>query len=143
MLMGRKTYEIYAATWPTREGAYPDLINSMPKYVASTTLASPTWQNTTVLKGDLLPSVQALKDSPGTGILMHGFGPVAKSLAQAGLLDELHLWLNPAFAGVGDDEDLLLSPGLNIGLQHRATRTLSNGVVVVSYAFQAPEWATS
>jgi len=143
MLMGRKTYEIYAATWPTREGAYPDLINSMPKYVASTTLDSPTWQNTTVLKGDLLPSVQALKDSSGTGILMHGFGPVAKSLAQAGLLDELHLWLNPAFAGVGDAEDLLLSPGLNIGLQHRATRTLSNGVVVVSYAFQAPEWATS
>jgi hypothetical protein len=70
---------------------------------------------------------------------MHGFGPVAKSLAKAGLLDELHLWLNPAFAGVGDPEDLLLSPGLNIDLQHQGTRTLSNGVVVVSYAFQAAE----
>ena len=137
--MGRKTYEIYAATWPTREGAYPELINSMPKYVASTTLESPTWRNTTVLEGDLATSVQALKDSPGTVILMHGFGPVAKSLARAGLLDELHLWWNPAFAGFGDPEDLLLSPGLNIDLRHRATRTLSNGVVVVSYAFQAAE----
>jgi dihydrofolate reductase len=86
MLMGRKTYEIYAATRPTREGAYPDLINSMPKYVASTTLDSPTWQNTTVLRGDLLPSVQALKDSPGAGILMHGFGPVAKCSRRQGSL---------------------------------------------------------
>lgn len=137
MLMGRKTYEIYAATWPTRQGAYPDLINEVPKYVASTTLESPNWQNTTVLQGDLVRSGQALKDSPGKGILMHGFGPVAKSLARKGLLDELHLWLNPAFAGVGDTEDLLLTPGLNIHLQHRETRTLSNGVVVVSYAFQA------
>ena len=137
MLMGRKTYDIYAAAWPAREGAYPDLINAVRKYVASTTLESPTWQNTTVLQGDLVSSVHALKDSPGAGILMHGFGPVAKSLAREGLLDELHLWLNPAFAGVGDAGDLLLTPGLNLHVQHRATRTLSNGVVVVSYAFQA------
>jgi dihydrofolate reductase/uncharacterized protein YndB with AHSA1/START domain len=133
MLMGRKTYEAYAAVWPTRDGAYPDLINAIPKHVVSTTLESPSWQNTTVLNGDVVRSVQALKEAPGRGILMHGFGPLAKTLLGEGLLDELHLWFHPAFAGVGDPDDQLLTAGLNVYVQHRATRTLGSGVVMVSY----------
>ncbi len=129
MLMGRNTYDVYAATWPERDGEYADLINAIPKYVVSTTLTDPTWNATTVV-GSFEAAAQ-LKDTIGT-ILMHGFGPVAKGLAAAGLLDELHLWYHPVFAGAGGPDDLLLEPGLNVTFDHSATTTFDNGVVVVS-----------
>lgn len=138
LLMGRNTYDVYAATWPARDGEYADGINAMRKYVVSTTLTEPTWQNTTVLRGDLLEQVRKLKEEDGAAILMHGFGPVAKSLLGAGLLDELHLWYHPAFAGVGDSGDLLHTDGLSVGLRHLDTRVHSSGVVVLSYATVAP-----
>src|SRR6266545_7919079 len=90
VLMGRLTYDSFAAAWPTRTGDdYADRLNAMPKYVASTTLKDPEWNNTTVLEGDLVDAVARLKDEPGGDILMFGFGPVAQTLLQAGLLDEL------------------------------------------------------
>jgi dihydrofolate reductase len=133
MLMGRKTFEVYAATWPARHDRYASQINAIHKYVASTTLQSPTWDNTTVIRGGLADAVRALKEQDGKTILMHGFGPVAKSLLREGLLDELHLWYHPVFAGIGDPNDTLLTPGLNIAMQHTNTRTLASGVVLVSY----------
>jgi dihydrofolate reductase len=133
MLMGRGTYEAYASVWPDRDDAYSHRINALRKYVASTTLTAPQWQNTTVLEGDLIDNVERLKADGDGSILMHGFGPVAKSLVAAGLLDELHLWIHPVFAGIGDANDLILPVGVNVALDHVATRTLRSGVVLLSY----------
>lgn len=132
MLMGRHTYEVYASVWPGREGEYADAINDIPKYVASATLTEPTWHNTTILTGELVEEVRALRDHDDVSILMHGYGPVAKTLLEADLLDELHLWVHPHLAGVGEPADLLMQQGLNKKLQLSGTRTLGSGVVVLS-----------
>ena len=133
MLMGRHTYEIYASAWPGREGDYADRINAMPKYVASTTLQSPEWANTTVLDGDLAEAVAKLKQDTDRDILMHGYGPVAKTLVRHGLLDGLFLWVHPMLAGVGTLSDMLISDGLNKRLTLLDAKTLKSGVVVLSY----------
>jgi dihydrofolate reductase len=134
LLMGRHTYDVYASAWPDRAGEYPDRINAMTKYVASTTLTNPTWANTTVISGNVPELVRELKFTDGGSILMHGFGPVAKSLVGAGLLDELHLWYHPALVGLGDANDRLHTEGLYAIFKHIGTRTLKSGVVILSYA---------
>ena len=133
LLMGRHTYEIYASAWPGREGGYADRINTMPKYVASTTLQSPQWANTTVLDGDLAETAAKLKQDIQRNILMHGYGPVAKTLVRHGLLDELFLWVHPVLAGVGTLSDMLISDGLNERLTLLDAKTLHSGVVILSY----------
>ncbi len=133
MLMGRQTYEVYAGAWPEREGEYPDLINRMPKYVVSSTLTEPAWENTTVIADDPIAAVRALKLEAGEQILMHGYGPLAKQLLGEGILDELHLWLHPVLAGIGSGDDLLLHPGLNRVLQLDGTQMLASGVVILRY----------
>jgi dihydrofolate reductase len=132
MLMGRKTYEVYAGTWPGRDGEYAELINAIPKYVVSTTLSDPAWSNTTILDGDLLEAARELRDEDGASILMHGYGPVAKALLDADLLTELHLWVHPQLAGIAEAGDLLLHPGLNKRLELTGTRVLGSGVVVLT-----------
>jgi dihydrofolate reductase len=136
LLMGRNTYEVYASAWPSRDGGLADRLNSMPKYVASTTLDKADWNNTTVIKGDLVAEVAKLKQQGGD-ILMHGFGPVAHTLMTNGLLDVVHLWIHPHFAGVGGPGDLLLSPGNNTRLELIGTRVLKSGVVMLSYSTAA------
>jgi dihydrofolate reductase len=136
LLMGRHTYDIYATAWPGRDGDMADLINSMPKYVASTTLDKADWNNTTVIKGDLAAEVAKLKQRGGD-ILMHGFGPVATTLITNGLLDVLHLWVHPHFAGVGGPGDLLLNKGNSTRLELIDTRRLTSGIVLLSYQVPA------
>jgi dihydrofolate reductase len=133
LLMGRKTYEVYASVWPSRDDEYSAVINAARKYVASTTLKAPEWANTTVITGDnMLNDVAELK--AGTGdLLMHGYGPVAKELTRHGLLDEIHLWVHPMLAGVGGIADTLLAEGLNRRLELLDVRRLASGVVLVSY----------
>jgi dihydrofolate reductase len=133
LLMGRLTYEAYANTWPGRDGDYADLINTMPKYVASITLQAPEWANTTVLNGDLAESVAKLKQAQERAILMHGYGPVAKTLVRHGLLDELVLWVHPMLAGIGTPNDMLISDGLNKRLTLLDVKTFTSGVVILSY----------
>jgi dihydrofolate reductase len=136
LLMGRTTYEAYAASWPQRGGVYAEKINGMQKYVASATLDKADWTNTAVIKGDLVEEVAQLKQHDGD-ILMHGFGPVAQTLIRNGLLDVLHLWVHPHFAGVGTSSDMLFSEGNNTRLQLTGARTLGSGVVMLSY--QVPD----
>jgi len=136
LLMGRQTYEIYASAWPGRDGTLADRINSMQKYVASTTLDTADWANTRVIKDDLVETVAKLRSEPGD-ILIHGFGPVTHTLLRHGLLDVLHLWVNPQFAGVGTIDDTLVREGTNARMQLLGTRTLGSGVVILSY--QAPD----
>ena len=132
LLMGRKTYEVYASVWPGRDDEYSAVINAARKYVVSTTLEAPEWANTTVITGDVVNEVAKLKAGAGD-LLMQGYGPVAKELARHGLLDEIHLWVHPILAGVGVIDDTLLAEGLNRRLKPLGVRQLASGVVLISY----------
>src|SRR6266545_4608169 len=132
LLMGRTTYEIYASAWPTRDGEPADRINSMRKYVASTTLKSADWHNTTVIGSDLVGEVAKLREQPGD-ILMHGYGPVARTLLTNGLLDELFLWVHPQLAGVGTTDDMIWSDGINQRMRLLGSHTLKSGLITLSY----------
>ena len=136
LLMGRQTYEIYASAWPGRDNTLANKLNEMQKYVASTTLEKADWNNTTVLKGDLVTEVAKLKEQGGD-IMMHGFGPVANTLMLAGLLDVLHLWVHPRFAGIGGPADLLLNQGNNTRLTLTGTLILKSGIVLLTYQVPA------
>jgi dihydrofolate reductase len=93
VLMGRRTYEGFAPVWQTRSGnAYSDRINTMDKYVVSSTLSEPDWPNTTVISGDPLDELERLR-SPGKDIVHYGFGQLSFTLMKHGLLDELRLWM--------------------------------------------------
>jgi dihydrofolate reductase len=133
LLMGRHTYEAYAGAWPTRDGPMADRINRVRKYVASTTKQNAAWENSTVLRGDLLEEVAKLKQEDGGDILMHGYGPVAKALVRDGLLDELCLWVHPKLAGAGTLDDMVFSDGLNQRLELIDVHALASGVVLLSY----------
>jgi dihydrofolate reductase len=102
-LLGRKTYEGFAAAWPSRtdEGGFSDRMNSMPKYVVSTTLGRPEWQNTTVIGGDLRAEVERLKDEYEGDILVAGSAQLVRSLLHEGLVDELRLMVFPVVLGAG------------------------------------------
>src|SRR6187200_1631429 len=91
LLLGRKTYEGFAAAWPQRDGEFADRFNSMPKYVVSSTLKDPSWTNTTVLAGDPVEEVSKLKDGEGGDLVVHGSGTLVRSLVAADLVDELRL----------------------------------------------------
>lgn len=132
LLMGRKTYAGYAASWPQRDGAYADKINTMRKYVVSGTIDQADWANTTVIRSDLVAEVARLRQQDGD-VMMHGFGPVAQTLIRNGLLDVLHLWVHPHFAGVGTISDMLFSEGNNTRLELIGPQILDSGVVILSY----------
>jgi dihydrofolate reductase len=100
-LLGRVTYEGFAEAWPSREGEFADLFNSMPKYVVSSTLTDPTWNNSTVLTGDLAGEVAKLKASYERDIVVHGSVRLARSLIEADLVDELRLMVYPVVLGSG------------------------------------------
>ncbi|HEY7036353.1 MAG TPA: dihydrofolate reductase family protein [Thermomicrobiales bacterium] len=110
LLLGRETYEIFAQVWPTRtaaddgpgEAGSTDRINSLPKYVASTTLQEPlAWNNSTLLKGDVPEEVARLKQQPGQSIIMYGCGELARTLLEHDLIDEFLFWVYPVVRGSG------------------------------------------
>ena len=100
-LLGRVTYECFAEAWPTRDGEFADLFNSMPKYVVSSTLTDPTWNNSTVLTGDLAGEVAKLKARYERDIVVHGSVKLAQSLIEDDLVDELRLMVFPVVLGTG------------------------------------------
>lgn len=102
-LLGRVTYEGFAAAWPSMEGtgSFGEKMNSMPKYVVSTTLENPEWNNTTVLRGDLSEEVGRLKAQYEGDILVAGSAQLVQSLLERDLVDELHLMVFPTVLGGG------------------------------------------
>jgi dihydrofolate reductase len=101
LLLGRRTYEGFAAAWPSREGEFADKFNGMRKYVVSSTLGEPEWQNSTVLGGDPVDAVSELRDEPGGDILVNGSVQLVAALVDAGLVDELRLMVFPVVLGKG------------------------------------------
>ena len=101
LLLGRKTYEGFAAAWPSREGDFADKFNSMPKYVVSSTLESPEWRNTTVLSGDLAQEVAKLREAHEGDVVVHGSPQLVQGLLEADLVDELRLMVFPVVLGTG------------------------------------------
>ena len=100
-LLGRVTYEGFAAAWPSREGDFDDKINADPKYVVSTTLVDPVWQNTTVISGDAAQEVAQLRENTAGVILVAGSGTLVATLLGADLVDELRLMVFPTVLGRG------------------------------------------
>lgn len=102
LLLGRLTYEGFAEAWPPREGDIAERLNSMPKYVVSSTLKAPlVWSNSTLLGGDMVSAVSALKQGDGGMILVHGSGTLVQGLLRAGLVDDLRLIVFPVLVGGG------------------------------------------
>jgi dihydrofolate reductase len=101
MLMGRRTYEWFAGRWPSRSGGLADRLNGMPKYVVTSTLPEPAWNNTTVLSGDLLDEVTRLKTQSSRDILVTASSGIAHTLLEHDLVDELRLKVFPVLLGAG------------------------------------------
>jgi dihydrofolate reductase len=103
LLLGRKTYEGFAAVWPTvtDEVGFAEKMNTMPKYVVSTTLADPEWNNSTVIKSDVAAEVARLKEEAGGDILVAGSGQLVETLMQHDLVDEFRLMVFPVVLGSG------------------------------------------
>ena len=103
LLLGRVTYEGFAAAWPSRndEFGYADKFNSMPKYVVSSTIENPEWNNTTVLKGDVVEAVSKLKEEQDGDIVVHGSPQLVQTLVEHDLVDQYNLMVFPVVLGAG------------------------------------------
>jgi dihydrofolate reductase len=101
LLLGRRTFDGFAAAWPSREGEFADKFNSMPKYVVSSTLESPSWTNTTVLRGDWAVEVARLREKHERDVVVHGSATLVQALLDRDLVDELRLMVFPVLLGKG------------------------------------------
>ena len=134
VIMGRHTYDSFAAVWPTRSGdPFSDRLNNMSKYVVSSTLQKAGWTNTTIIGGDPVSEIARLKQQPGKDIVQYGFGQLSHALLHHGLLDELRLWVHPFFLGSGGPEALLYRDGPTTVLSFVDAKPLENGNVVLTY----------
>jgi dihydrofolate reductase len=134
VLMGRRTYDVFAPVWPTRSGdRLSDRMNAMPKYVVSSSLENAEWNNTHVIGGDVAAAIEQLKQADGKDIVQYGFGAVSRLLLEHGLLDELRLWVHPLILGRGSASDLLFGAAPSVGFHLTGTTPLSNGIVILDY----------
>ena len=131
LLLGRRTYEGFAAAWPTRDGEFADKFNSMPKYVVSSTLLSPEWNNTTVLEGDLADEVAELKEKYTGDIVVHGGARLVQTLLEKDLVDELRLMVFPLVLGSGKRLFGELSDKKRLRL--RDSKVVGDGVAILFY----------
>jgi dihydrofolate reductase len=132
--MGRRTYEGFAPVWAARSGdPYSDHINAIEKWVASTTLSEPVWNNTEVIADGLADEVARRKRRPGGNIVQYGIGRVTDALLAHGLLDELRLWIHPFLVGRGSATDLLFRDGRAAEFELANAEALASGIVVLTY----------
>jgi dihydrofolate reductase len=131
MLLGRKTYETFAASFADQSGGMADVMNSTPKYVVSTTLGEATWQNSTLIKGDLATELKRLKEQDGKNINISGSATLIRSLLRDGLLDELRVLLFPVVVGTG--ARLFEDYHEQLPLKLAESRAFSTGVVNLVY----------
>ncbi|HEY6311710.1 MAG TPA: dihydrofolate reductase family protein [Streptosporangiaceae bacterium] len=131
MLMGRKTYQAFAASFAGQSGGMADQMNNTPKLIISTTLDTAGWQNSTLIKKNVLGEIGRLKQQPGKNINISGSITLIRSLLRGGLLDELRLQLFPVVIGSG--MRLFGDSGQQLSLKLADSRTFSTGVVNLVY----------
>ena len=133
LLFGRRTYENFYAVWPKQTNSpYTEFLNTIQKYVASTTLKEPLpWSNSTLLKGDAAQAVSQLKQQPGKDLLIMGSGELIQSLMRANLIDDYVLLIHPLVLGSG--RRLFPDGGAAVTLRLVATSTTDKGVVIATY----------
>jgi dihydrofolate reductase len=130
-LCGRRTYEMFSKAWPKMSGPYADKLNSIPKLVASTTLAEPLTWNARLVKGDVARELKKIKEQAGRDILMYGSPVLMRSLLQHGLIDQLDLMVCPIVIGEGQRLFGDGSPGVELKLAGH--NDLTTGAVLLSY----------
>jgi class 3 adenylate cyclase len=133
-LLGRKTYQIWAAFWPTAAGGDEELtrrINEIPKYVVSNTLKSADWNNSTLISGDVVGEITRLKEQPGGDLLVYGSADLVDTLLEHDLVDEYRLLVYPVILGSGKH---LFRDGIDLHhLRLVDSRTFGSGVVLLTY----------
>jgi dihydrofolate reductase len=133
LLLGRVTYQGFADAWPSRtdEEGFADRMNSLPKFVVSTTLNQVDWNNSKLIKSNVAEELARLKQQPGQGILIYGSGQLVNSLMPHGLIDEYRLMVYPLVVGSG--KRLFRDGRDTTALKLVETETFSTGVVVLRY----------
>jgi dihydrofolate reductase len=131
LLLGRVTYEGFAQAWPSRSGEFADKFNNMPKYVVSSTLDNPEWNNSTVLEGDLSEAVSGLRQKVDGDVVVHGSAQLVRFLVDHDLVDELRLMVFPVVLGSG--KRLFGETSDKKGLQLVGSRSVGDGVLILSY----------
>ena len=132
LLLGRVTYEGFAAAWPSREGDFADKFNNMPKYVVSNTLTDPEWNNSNVVKGDVAGEVEKLKSEHDGDIVVHGSAQLAQYLIEHDLVDELRLMVYPVVLGSG--KRLFGETTDKKTLRLTDSKVVGDGVIILTYA---------
>ena len=130
LLLGRVTYQGFAAAFASSTGPDAEIMNNYRKYVVSTTLEQADWNNSSLIKGNVAEEVAKLKQQPGRDIGMSGSGTLVQSLLQAGLIDELNLLIYPVVLGRGKR---LFEDGSNRTLKLKQSKTSSSGVLLTTY----------
>jgi dihydrofolate reductase len=132
LLLGRRSYEFLAARWPSRTGAWADRLNSLPKYVVSSTLIDPDWNNTTVLGGgEAVTEVSRLKQELDGEIIVAASRQLVSTLIEHDLVDELRLMVYPVVLGAGDR--LFGETSDKKSMRLRDTRTVGDGLIFLTY----------
>jgi dihydrofolate reductase len=131
LLLGRGTYEIFAAHWPYDEGPIADQLNSTRKHVASTTLKEVDWNNSTLITGDVAEYVATLKSQDGLEIQVHGSPGLVQTLLEHDLIDEFRMWIFPVVIGAG--KRFFGDGAIPVGLKLVDTKVFKTGVTVNTY----------
>jgi dihydrofolate reductase len=131
MLLGRRSYQFLAARWPSRTGELADRLNSKPKYVVSSTLQDPIWNNTTVLKGNVVNEVSKLKQQLAGDIVVPASFQLVRTLIEHDLADELRLMIYPVVLGAG--QRLFGETSDKKPLRLISTRTVGNDLAYLTY----------
>ena len=131
LLLGRRSYEFFAALWPSRSGELADRLNSLPKYIVSSTLEDPDWNNSTVLKGDVVEEVSKLKQELNGEIVVPASFQLLHTLIEHDLVDELRLMIIPVVLGAG--ERLFGESSDKKPMRLVDSQTIDNGVAFLTY----------
>jgi dihydrofolate reductase len=131
LLLGRRSYEFFAATWPSRGGELADTLNSVPKYVVSSTLEDPDWSNSTVLNGDVVDEVSKLKQELDGEIVVLGSPQLARTLIEHDLVDELRVMIYPVVLGAG--ERLFGETSDKKPVRLVDAQTVGDGITILTY----------
>jgi dihydrofolate reductase len=131
LLLGRRTYESFAGAWPNREGEFADKFNNMPKFLVSSTIQDPDWNNTTVLEGDVVEAVRKLKDEFDGVIQVPGSKQLVDDLVEHDLVDQVNLMIFPVVLGTGKRVFGETSDKKTMKLQE--ARTVGEGIVILVY----------